>query len=199
MGGISRYVLFPLLGCWVLATSVAAIAADAVTAHCGKEYDDDARIVEAAMRAPEKDMLNFDFHRDQAFRGSTAGKSWRVLSVGWWRGDNGGKTRCALVVLQEHSVKRVDVLRDQNATMPWSCEGEPALRITDLDGDSCPEIIALYPIRPPSGDVFDAPIVLRCDAKTVSWTLDETRTQRLENARSLKTLRQAERLLSARR
>ncbi len=149
----------------------------------------------AAQPHPAEQPLGF--RRRQAFRGVVAGKPWRFLSVGWQRND-GGEQHCVLAVLQGTHLITVDALAGEADALPWSCDGEPALRSVDLDGDGCPEVLALYPMRPPSGERFMWPVVLRCDATRVAWELDAVRTRRLRESLDkapLKTLRQAQDLL----
>jgi hypothetical protein len=97
-------------------------------------------------------------------------------------------------------VSSVDALAGEADTPPWSCEGEPALRVADLDGDGCPEVLAQYRLRPPSGDVFDWAVVLRCDpAATPALAFDAERSARWRAAllgpAAPRTLRAAEALL----
>jgi hypothetical protein len=196
-----------------------AALATPVTPLSGRAYNATALALEARIQREVNAPLRVSFHRKQAFEGGPAAARWRVLSVAWQRED-GGASHCVLAVMQgaeqgteqtngqnkqgqqgAHDV-HVDALAGERDEPPWSCDGEPALRIRDLDNDGCPEVIALYPMRPPSGERFTWPLVLRCDGARAdpTWALDTPRTQRLRSAvqaRPIQTLRQAEALLRA--
>lgn len=169
----------------------------AISKHEGSKYNVDAIAVETAIRKDVDAPLSVAFHHDQAFRGKILGKPWRVLSVAWHL-ENGGEEHCVLAVLSGDEEVHVDALAGELDAPPWSCDGEPTLRITDLDGDTCPEVIALYPMRPPSGEQFRWPIVLRCDAAKLKWDMDAERTRRLQKTlmtAPLDSVKQAEDIL----
>jgi hypothetical protein len=176
----------------------AAIAKDtAVSRLSGSAYDTDAIAVETIVRKQFTEAMRFGFHRHQAFRSTILGKPWRVLSVSWQLA-RGGDSHCVLATLRGKNVVPIDAMAGEVDVPPWSCDGEPALQIIDLNGDFCPEVLALYPMRPPSGEQFLWPLVLRCDAKNVTWAFDPPRSQRLRAALQtapLNSLQQAVKLL----
>ncbi len=169
----------------------------------GRDYNAAALEAETRVRrqAPETPM-RVDFHRDQAFRGRVGSREWRLLSLAW-QPNAGGPARCVLAASSGNKVRAVvDVLEGEGepSALAWSCDGEPELRVVDLDGDRCPEFIALVPMRPPSGERFRWPIVLRCDGANVSWAFDADRSRRLRASlvqAPLDSVRQAEALLRA--
>jgi hypothetical protein len=168
-----------------------------ITAHEGTDYNMDAIAVETEINKELNEPVRIEFHRDQAFRGASVGKPWRVLSVAWQL-ESGGGAHCVVAVISGSKIARVDALAGERDSLPWSCDGEPALRITDIDGDNCPEVLALYQMRPPSGEVFQWPVVLRCNLNESKWEMDSEKTQYLRstlNTSPIVSLRQMEKLL----
>jgi hypothetical protein len=177
----------------VLATAMACAWAQGVsrapsTARIPeREYGPVALQLEAQLRRELNKPIRVDFHRQQAFR---LGSGWQVLSIGWWS-EGGGEPHCALGAVLGDKVQHWDALAGEAEAPPWACDGEPVLRFTDLDADGCIDVLALYPLRPPSGERFLWPIVLRCAEGGSGYALDARRTAALRAGSPPKSLAQA--------
>jgi hypothetical protein len=191
------------LGFISAAASPAAPGA-AISRYSGSAYNNDAISLETTVRRELNAAMSFTAHRRQAFRGEVTGTVWHVLSA-VWQLDSGGEAHCILAAyggshwVGDYLVS-VDALTGETDAPPWSCDGEPALKIVDLNGDGCPEVLALYPMRPPSGERFYWPLVLRCAAAPLRWDFDRARSQRLRaglTSAPLPSLKQAEALLKS--
>jgi hypothetical protein len=190
--------------CAISAAAYAAAPSAAVARYTGSAYNIDAIALETTVRHEENAAMSFTAHRRQAFRGEVAGVAWHLLSA-VWQLDKGGEAHCILAAYggshwASNDIVSIDALNGETDPPLWSCDGEPALQIIDLDGDGCPEVLALYPMRPPSGERFLWPLVLQCAAAPLRWDFDRARSQRLRarlTATPLTSLRQAVRLLKS--
>jgi hypothetical protein len=141
---------------------------------------------ETALRQAHPGLaLRAQFHRAQSFAvraGAGGGPGWQVVSLAW-SPESGGDARCVLALFSGGGPPvLVDPLDDRDAAdrMPWSCEGEPALRFVDAPG--CPRVLALHPMRPPSGERFLLPTVVGCAEGSTTPALDRAATARLRDA-----------------
>lgn len=155
----------------------------------------------ARLAAHDESALQFEFHRRQAFAVKLGNAQVQVMSLSWWP-QAGGDAHCALVIRPGHeeSARRdlpvVDALAGAADDPPWSCDGEPALRFTDLNADGCTDLVALFPMRPPSGERFWQPVVLTCvNGNTLA--LDAALTKHLAAHQPLRDLQQAVQQLRA--
>jgi len=164
---------------------VALGAAAQTTRIADREYGPVALRVDEQLRRDVDKPLKVDFHRRQAFRLNSGAL---ILSAAWWP-ESGGEAHCGLAAVIGERVQVVDALAGEADPPPWSCDGEPALRFTDLDADGCVDVIALYPMRPPSGERFAWPLVLRCEGD--GYALDAKRTLALRQGKVPATLGQA--------
>lgn len=155
-----------------------------------RDYGPVALRVETQLRREQDKPLQVDFHRRQAFRLASGAQ---LLSIAWWP-EPAGEARCVLASVIGERVQTTDALAGEADPPPWSCDGEPALRFTDLDADGCVDAVALYPMRPPSGERFLWPLVLHCAAD--GYALDEARTRTLRTGKTPSTLAQALQRLS---
>ncbi|MFZ5544566.1 MAG: hypothetical protein ACOZJZ_13480 [Pseudomonadota bacterium] len=139
--------------------------------------DLDALALRAAsqVRLDTKEALRMEFHRRQGFRwqGGPHGSADLVSLAAWPPG--GGAARCVLAVAQRGQLLTVDALAGDSG-QPWSCDGEPALGLADVDGDGSADVLALYPYRPPSNERFMLPLVLRYEPGQGRFVLDAART-----------------------
>jgi hypothetical protein len=154
----------------------------------------------ARLAARDETPLRFEFHRQQAFVVKLGDAPVQVMSLSWWP-QPGGNAHCALVVKPALGASRgdlpiVDALAGATNDPPWSCDGEPALRFTDVNGDSCTDLVALFPMRPPSGERFWQPVVLACTGGT-SLAFDPLLTKQLTSHQPLRNLQQAVQWLQA--
>lgn len=193
--GLAAAISGGLIAC---AVAEEGMAAPRVRPLTGTAYETTALATENAVREQVDAPLRMEFHRRQAFRIEPAGL--HVVSVAWWK-EAGGDTHCVLGTRGRDGLQTFDALAGEADAPPWSCEGEPALRLTDLDRDGCPEVLAQYALRPPSGEVFTWGLVLACDKAGGRYRFDEARTARwraaLAGDGAPRTLRQAEALLKA--
>lgn len=181
----------------------------------GAAYERLALATENRVREQVDAPLRMDFHRRQAWRIKGAGPvETQLVSVAWWK-ESGGEAHCVLALAPAApagaalQLTTVDALEGEADPPPWSCEGEPAVRIADLDADGCPEVLAQYTLRPPSGEVFPWGVVLRCEPAAAGagapprHVFDAARSARwreaLIAARPIRSLREAEALLRTRR
>ena len=157
----------------------------------------------ARIAAKDTAPLRFEFHRQQAFAVPLNGTTLQLMSLAWWP-EKGGEAHCALVFrparggASGHDVPFVDALAGAADAPPWACDGEPALRFTDVDGDGCTDVVALFPMRPPSGERFMQGLVLTC-RKGNTLALDAERTRHLAERQSqgepFRNVQQAEQCL----
>ncbi|RQP23054.1 hypothetical protein DZC73_18175 [Albitalea terrae] len=149
----------------------------------------------ARLAAHDESPLRFEFHRRQAFVVKLGDVPVQVMSLSWWP-QSGGDAHCALVVKsasatsQHADVPVIDALAGAADDPPWSCDGEPALRFTDVNDDGCTDLVALFPMRPPSGERFWQPVVLTCTGKG-SLAFEQSLTKQLTGHQPLHDLQQA--------
>jgi hypothetical protein len=156
-----------------------------------RDYGPLAVRLESKLRAQVDKPMLVEFHRRQAFRVIAGGDvPLQVLSIAWTP-EAGGDTHCVLGAVQGTQVYAWDALSGETEAPPWSCDGEPALRFTDLDADGCADVVALYPMRPPSGERFLWPLVLRCAQGGAALEFDAERSRVLRTGAPPKNLAQA--------
>lgn len=164
------------------------------------EFDPIGLRAETQWRHQVNHAMQVEFHRAQAFRWQAAGPAHAVNVVsllGWADGAaaaSGADAHCALVLEQRGGAQAFDALAT-DGDMPWSCEGEPAITSTDVDGDRIADLLVLYPYRAPSGDRFMLPLVFVYRPAQAALVLDEAETRRLrarkEPITDLRSMKQA--------
>ena len=171
---------------------IALLAAFAASAHAaslrplpGPDTDALAARVQAQVRTSAATGTQVQFHRRQAFR---------------WQDAEGRSAAIGSVIVQPPAADAVCLLAiDQNGALatwnalagnddqPWSCDGEPALTLADVTADGAPDLLVLYPYRPPSNQPFMLPLVLRYSTATHAFELDPDRTRWLRTPDHLPT------------
>lgn len=142
---------------------------------------------ETALRQAQPELpLRALFHRAQSFvvqPGAWGGPPWQLVSMEW-APESGGNSHCVLALFSaaREAPVLIDPLEDRATgdRMPWSCDGEPALRFVDAPG--CARVLALHPMRPPSGERFLLPTVVGCVQGSSTPALDRAATMRLREA-----------------
>ncbi|MEY4561530.1 MAG: hypothetical protein RLZZ618_807 [Pseudomonadota bacterium] len=137
-------------------------------------FDALAAKAEAKLRERVKEPMFIEFDRAQSFRFGPAADSTQLLSLSWTP-RNGGGTHCVIHLARGKQLLAVDVL-EPDLDMPWTCDDPPAVKIVDVDGDGCLDVLAIYPFRPPSNERFPLPIVLTCTLDGKNHQLDVERT-----------------------
>lgn len=152
---------------------------------------------ETTLRLQQDRALRVGFHRKSSFRlALPGGKSLDLTSL-TYAGEDGSEPHCVLAVEQRQGITLLNPLEGEDDP-PWSCDGEPALQWTDLTGDAQPEMLVIYPYRPPSGERFWQSFVLHLDAREPSLDWDQKLTQQLRQAaqaRPITSLESARHLL----
>jgi hypothetical protein len=149
----------------------------------GHDYNVAALQAETQLHEHAEQAIRVDFYRKQAYRGQLGGRVWQALSLTWRPNDGSGPAHCVLAVGNVEKSHIFDVLESAKEDhTAWSCDGEPTLRLVDLDNDLCPEVISLTPMRLPSGERILWPTVLHCSSSNLEWTIDSERTQQLKTS-----------------
>lgn len=155
----------------------------------------------ARLAAHDEAPLRFEFHKQQAFMVKLGNAPVQVMSLSWWP-ESGGDAHCALVVKPARAASSrgdlpiIDALAGASDDPPWSCDGQPALRFIDVNGDGCTDLVALFPMRPPSGERFWQPLVLTCTGGN-SLAFEQSLTKELASHQPLRNLQQAMQWLKA--
>jgi hypothetical protein len=175
--------------CVAMAAGLAAgvAAAAGLVPLPAREFDALAQRAEAQLRTELKPPLQVEWHRRQGFR-LPGPPPVEVASLMAW--PESGRAHCVLALDQGGRLQVLDALAEDRE-QPWSCDGEPALTLADVDGDGAGDLLVLYPYRPPSNEVFMLPLVLRWQA--AGFTLDAGRTRWLRERppADLRQMRQA--------
>jgi hypothetical protein len=166
-----------------------AAAAASLAPLTEREFNAVALRAESQLRQQMKPPLRVEFHRRQGFRLQGAAPAAIVSLLAW---PDSGPAHCVLATEQAGQLQTLDALAE-DGDQPWSCEGEPALTLADVDGDGEPDLLVLYPYRAPSNDRFMLPLVLRGHAGPLRFVLDAERTRWLRERppQDLKQMRQA--------
>jgi hypothetical protein len=167
----------------LLAAAGAGAQAASLTPLAEREFNAVALRAETQVRRDLNQPMQVEFHRRQGFRWQGEGARTAAL-VSLWVMPQGGQPRCVLAIEGEGLLQTLDALAG-DAQQPWSCDGEPALSLADVDGDGTPELLVLYPYRPPSNEVFQLPLVLRYQPAPARFELDAARTQWLRDGGQL--------------
>lgn len=135
-----------------------------------REFNALAQRAEKQLREQMHQPLQVELHRRQGFQ--LQGPPMAIASL--MALPESGPAHCVLALEQAGPLQTLDALAEDRE-QPWSCEGEPALTLADVDGDGAGDLLVLYPYRPPSNEVFMLPLVLRRQAS--GFTLDAGRTR----------------------
>jgi len=159
-----------------------------------REFHALAQRAEKQLRAQMHQPLEVELHRRQGFRlqGPPPVAIASLMAL-----PESGPAHCVLVLEQAGQLQTLDALAEDRE-QPWSCEGEPALTLADVDGDGAGDLLVLYPYRPPSNEVFMLPLVLRRQAAGFTLDVERTRWLRERPPADLKQMRQALRRYPAR-
>ncbi|MED5619872.1 hypothetical protein [Ideonella sp. BN130291] len=148
-----------------------------------REFNAVALRAESQVRHEMNQPLQVQFHRDQGFRWRGEGaRSAAIVSLLVM--PEGQPAHCVLAVEREGRLQTLDALAT-DAQQPWSCDGEPALTLADVDGDGAPDLLVLYPYRAPSNDTFQLPLVLRHRQDKGDFELEAERTRWLREGHRL--------------
>jgi hypothetical protein len=129
---------------------------------------------ETALRERIGRPMRVEFHRAQGFRFGKAQDAVSLVSFDWTP-QGGGDTHCVVNIFHGTRLSSIDAL-EPDTSVPWSCDGEPSLKFADVDGDSCIDVVALFPYRPPSREHFLLPLVLACTEAGRAHGVDAART-----------------------
>jgi hypothetical protein len=193
----STWVLRGLIALAVGAWASAASSGEAVQRLSERARADLAIKAENGLRHRLDQPAKVEHFRKQSFRFGSGAKAASVVTFAWTPG-SGGQTHCLLNIFHGDKLTAIDLL-DPDPGLPWSCDGEPVLKITHVDADGCLDVIAMAPFSPPSGERFMHAVVVTCGADGRSHALDRPRTAWLaaaaEAGQSVDTLADAVRTL----
>jgi hypothetical protein len=167
----------------LLAGACTTAQAASLTPLPEREFNAAALRAESQLRLQMNQPLRVAFHRRQGFRWQGEGRRTATV-VSLMALPEGGPARCVLAVERRGQLQVLDALAT-DAGQPWACDGEPALSLADVDGDGASDLLALYPFRPPSNEVFQLPLVLHHRPDKGDFELDSARTRWLRDSGQL--------------
>ena len=134
----------------------------------------------------------------QVFQVEKGDKRYQTLSLGYRSGDR-RSIECVLAVVSGRQIHLFSADSVEPNIDSWHCDGAPALRFAEVNGDNADDLLAMFPFRPPSNEVFYLPLVFVFDISAGLFNYDNNRSRWLadwqENNVLLDSVIQMEKLL----